>query len=58
MPQSYKNLGNDDLRRFILNGIVWTAKLGVPADGIRSTKPELEVCNPEAVEFVPWRGEQ
>jgi type 1 glutamine amidotransferase len=30
MPHFYKNWRDEDLRRFILNGIAWTAKLEVP----------------------------
>ena len=33
MPHFYKNWSNEDLRRFVLNGIVWTAGVEVPADG-------------------------
>ena len=55
MPHFYKNWSNDDLRRFILNGIVWTAKLSVPPSGVRTPKPDLEAFNPESVEFIPRR---
>lgn len=53
MPHFYKNWGNADLRRFILNGIVWTAKLDVPAEGVQTASPDLEKFSPESVEFVP-----
>ena len=33
----HKNWGNDDFRTLVLNAIVWTAKLDIPADGIKST---------------------
>ena len=49
MPHFYKNWANDDLRRFILNGIVWTAKLEVPDGGVQTTLPDLETFEPEAV---------
>jgi type 1 glutamine amidotransferase len=53
MPHFYKNWRQEDLRRFILNGIVWSAKLQVPAGGVKSAPPELAAFNPAAVEFVP-----
>lgn len=51
MPHFYKNWENKDLRRFILNGIVWTAKGDVPSEGVRSQIPDLKTFQPEAVEF-------
>ena len=53
MPHFYKNWANEDLRRFILNGIVWTTKLEVPADGVRSPVPDLVKFGPESVEPKP-----
>lgn len=53
MPHFYKNWANEDLRRFILNGIVWSAKLDVPAEGVKTTLPELTEFAPASVEFVP-----
>jgi type 1 glutamine amidotransferase len=53
MPHFYKNWGNDDLRRFILNGIVWTARLEVPEGGVKTTLPDLATFKPEAVEYKP-----
>ena len=50
MPHFYKNWRDEDLRRFILNGIVWTAKVDVPSGGVRTPQPELEAFEPEAVE--------
>ena len=55
MPHFYKNWTNDDLRRFILNGIVWTAKLAVPAEGVETDKPDLNAFDPVSVEFIPRR---
>lgn len=52
MPHFYKNWANDDLRRFILNGVVWTAKLAVPPGGVQTGRPNLEDFNPESIEFV------
>jgi type 1 glutamine amidotransferase len=53
MPHFYKNWANGDLRQFILNGIVWTGKLEVPADGVRSPSPDLARFAPESVEPQP-----
>ena len=39
---------NDDLRRFIMNGIVWTGRLEVPASGVQTTPPDLATCKPES----------
>lgn len=32
----HKNWGNDDVRKLVLNAILWTAKVEVPADGVTS----------------------
>ncbi|MDR3404270.1 MAG: ThuA domain-containing protein [Chthoniobacter sp.] len=53
MPHFYKNWRNEDLRRFILNGIVWTAKREVPAEGVATEPPALEQFSPAALEYVP-----
>lgn len=53
LPHFYKNWRNDDLRVFILNSIVWTAKQPVPPEGVQSTLPDLETFKPESVEFIP-----
>ena len=53
MPHFYKNWRVDDLRRFILNGIVWTAKFEVPAEGVQTSAPDLAAFKPESVEYVP-----
>lgn len=53
MPHFYKNWANEDLRRLILNGIVWTAKRGVPAAGVRTPPPDLAAFGPESIEPRP-----
>jgi hypothetical protein len=53
MPHFYKNWAIDDLRRFILNGIVWTAKLEVPTGGVQTTLPDLATFEPKSVEPLP-----
>jgi len=53
MPHFYRNWKLEDLRRFILNGIVWTAKLEVPPVGVQTTLPELSTFAPVSVEPLP-----
>ncbi|MEO6787324.1 MAG: hypothetical protein ABI318_14420, partial [Chthoniobacteraceae bacterium] len=53
MPHFYRNWKIEDLRRFILNGIVWTAKLDVPAGGVRTVLPDLAAFAPASVEPLP-----
>ena len=52
MPHFYRNWKLEDLRRFILNGIVWTAKLDVPAAGVQTTLPDLSTFNPASIEPI------
>ncbi len=49
MPHFYRNWANEDLRRFILNGIVWTARRNVPRGGVRTPAPDLARFNPASV---------
>lgn len=53
MPHFYRNWRVDDLRRFLLNGIVWTAKLQVPAEGVHTSAPDLGSFQPDSIEYVP-----
>jgi hypothetical protein len=53
MPHFYRNWKLEELRRYILNGIVWTAKLDVPAEGVQTTLPDLSTFSPVAVEPQP-----
>lgn len=53
MPHFYKNWSQPDLRKLILNAIVWSAKLAVPENGVESSLPDLEQFEPEAVEYTP-----
>ena len=53
MPHYLRNWKLDDLRRLILNGIVWTAKMEVPAEGVQTSLPELATFEPAAVEPQP-----
>ena len=53
MPHFYRNWAVEDLRRFILNGVVWTAKLPVPAGGVKTVLPDLTTFAPESVDPIP-----
>lgn len=55
MPHFYKNWSNEDLRRCILNGIVWTAHRDVPTEGVLTDPPKLREFEPASVDFVPRR---
>lgn len=50
MPHFFRNWQIDDLRRFILNGIVWTSKLEVPKIGVQTASPALATFKPASVE--------
>ncbi|HMC12647.1 MAG TPA: ThuA domain-containing protein, partial [Pirellulaceae bacterium] len=53
MPHFYKNWQVDDLRMLIMNGIVWSTKLDVPAEGVKTQPPNLAQFEPAAVEPPP-----
>lgn len=53
MPHFYRNWEQEDLRRFILNGVAWTAKLEVPVGGVNNTLPDLAIFAPGSVEPKP-----
>ncbi len=58
VPHFFKNWKIDDLRAFVLNGIVWTANQEVPAKGVQVALPALETFKPAAVEpgKKKWNG--
>ena len=39
----HKNWGNDDVRKLVLNAILWTAKVEVPAEGVQSHVSEEQL---------------
>jgi len=39
----HRNWGNDDVRKLVLNAILWTAKVEVPSDGVSSTVTEADL---------------
>lgn len=53
MPHFYRSWKIDDLRTFILNGIIWTAGRDVPANGVKSELPDLTTFEPESVQPRP-----
>jgi len=46
MPHYYHNWALDDLRTLILNGIVWSARRDIPAQGVRVDLPDLSLFAP------------
>jgi type 1 glutamine amidotransferase len=55
MPHFYRNWLQADLRRLILNGIVWSAQIEVPANGVDSAEPDLVSFMPGSLEPQPWK---
>ncbi|MFT4690176.1 MAG: ThuA domain-containing protein [Verrucomicrobiia bacterium] len=53
MPHFYRNWERDELRKFIMNGIVWTAGLEVPSVGVNTPQPDLAAFNPESIDSKP-----
>jgi hypothetical protein len=53
LPHFYRSWRIDDLRTLVLNSIVWTAKTDVPADGVKSTLPDMAIFEPGSVEPKP-----
>ena len=47
------NWGNDNFRKVALNGIVWTAGLEVPADGVSSKTPTLKALQANQDKKIP-----
>lgn len=53
MPHFYRNWGDENLRTFILNGIVWSAKREIPQAGVSSSLKDLTEFQPQSVEPQP-----
>ena len=67
------NWGDDDFRKLVLNAIVWTAKLDVPAEGVpskhahgrradgqpgpRSRSPAISIRPASRSSSTKWNGE-
>jgi type 1 glutamine amidotransferase len=58
MPHYLRNWKLEDLRRMILNSIVWTARLDVPAQGVQTTLPDLATFEPAGVEPLPPKAKK
>lgn len=53
MPHFYRNWSNTSLRKFIMNGIVWSAGLEVPKEGVVTPDPNLAKYRPESIDPKP-----
>lgn len=53
MPHFYRSWQQESLRTMILNGIVWSAQVDVPVEGVKTTLPDLTTFEPGAVEPKP-----
>ncbi|MDF1858863.1 MAG: alpha/beta hydrolase [Verrucomicrobiales bacterium] len=53
MPHFFRNWEKEELRRFILNTIVWTSGGDVPANGVESSLPDLKTFEPVSVDPRP-----
>ena len=49
-PHYYRNWLIDDLRTMVLNSIAWSAKITVPAEGVRCELRDLSIFEPKSVE--------
>jgi type 1 glutamine amidotransferase len=55
MPHFYRNWKDEDLRRFVLNGILWSAKIEVPEGGAKTSLVDLKMFEPDALEPLKAR---
>jgi type 1 glutamine amidotransferase len=53
MPHFYRNWRVEDLRRLILNGIVWSSGHPVPVVGVQTPPPDLKQFQPKAISPPP-----
>ena len=53
MPHYYRNWRVDDLRRLIMNAIMWTAHVDVPTYGVDTPTPDLAAFHPASIEPQP-----
>jgi len=53
IPHYFRNWKIDDLRTLVLNSICWTAKCRIPADGVKTSLPDLAAFEPGSVEPKP-----
>jgi hypothetical protein len=55
VPHFYRNWQLDDLRTLVLNSVTWSAGLEVPAEGVKTSLPDLSTFSPDAVQPQPRR---
>ncbi len=53
LPHYYRSWRIDDLRTLVLNSIVWTAKTDIPAEGVKTSLPDMAIFEPGSVEPKP-----
>lgn len=53
MPHFYRNWRQDDLRKLIMNGIVWTAGRDLPIEGVETPAPDLALFSPASIDPKP-----
>jgi type 1 glutamine amidotransferase len=53
LPHYFRSWSVDDLRTLVLNGICWTAKLDIPAEGVQVSLPDLTKFEPGSVDPRP-----
>jgi type 1 glutamine amidotransferase len=53
IPHYFRNWQIADLRTLVLNSICWTAKCEIPAQGVKTSLPDLVVFQPESVDPKP-----
>jgi type 1 glutamine amidotransferase len=58
MPHFYRNWQLEDLRRYVLNGIVWSARREVPPEGVQTAPPDLARFAPASIEPRPRAPKQ
>ena len=53
VPHFFHNWKIADLRTLVLNAVCWSAKLEIPAEGVRCSLPDLATFEPTSVEPQP-----
>jgi hypothetical protein len=53
LPHYFRNWGVDDMRMLAMNAVCWTAKLDVPAEGVKTSLPDLATFKPDSVDPQP-----
>ncbi len=53
MPHFYRNWEHEELRRFALNAIIWSARREVPEGGVQTALPDIATFEPVSVDPLP-----